>query len=415
MKGTTGKTRVIQLSLFHVAEAYAQTQGKGVANGEIYRSVANAAGLCVDDLNTRQPIGEANALRSPVRRKIRWYQQTLKHLGVIEHVPGQRGVWRLAHDAGQGLHKIIEGAKLVAFSTRLGVAIWANNASVFSSFRDPIALCITSPPYPLRVKRAYGGPSVEEYPDFICTALEGIVRALQPGGSIVLNVSNDVFETRSPARSLYIERLVLALHDRLGLALMDRVPWVNFSKPPGPTWWACRNRVQLSAAYEHQLWFTNDPLKVRSDNRRTLEEHTARHRQLMINGGAQRTAVYGDGAYRIRENSYSRETPGKLARNVMVRGHACGDTQAYRRAATALGIAIHGAMMPTALPDFWIRFLTERNDLVVDPFAGTARTGLAAERLGRRWLVTEWMLEYLKGASSMFSACEGYSSNATFL
>lgn len=196
---------------------------------------------------------------------------------------------------------------------------------------------------------------------------------------------------------------------------MDRVPWVNFSKPPGPTWWACRNRVQLSAAYEHQLWFTNDPLKVRSDNRRTLEEHTARHRQLVINGGAQRTAVYGDGAYRIRENSYSRETPGKLARNVMVRGHACGDTQAYRRAATALGIAIHGAMMPTALPDFWIRFLTERNDLVVDPFAGTARTGLAAERLGRRWLVTEWMLEYLKGASSMFSACEGYSSNATFL
>jgi len=157
LKGTTGKTRVIQLSLFHVAEAYAQTQGKGVANEEIYRSVANAAGLCVDDLNTRQPIGEANALRSPVRRKIRWYQQTLKHLGVIEHVPGQRGVWRLAHDAGQGLHKIIEGAKLVAFSTRLGVAIWANNASVFSSFRDPIALCITSPPYPLR-------PNLSDFP-----------------------------------------------------------------------------------------------------------------------------------------------------------------------------------------------------------------------------------------------------------
>lgn len=407
----TSRAGHVQLSLFHVAEAYTKSPSTGLANDELYERVAVAAGVGHVDLHAREPIGRAEALRSPVQRKIRWFQQTLKQLGVLERVAGRRGVWRLAEDAGRGLHRIVEGAKLVAFSTHLGVAIWARHAGVLPSLGEPIALCITSPPYPLRVQRAYGGPSSEEYTDFICSALEGIVRALQPGGSIVLNVSNDVFEERSPSRSLYVERLVLALHDRLGLALMDRVPWVNFSKPPGPTWWACINRVQLSAAYEHQLWFTNDPTHVRADNRRVLEEHSARQRGLMAAGGAQRTAVYGDGAYRIRENSYGRETPGRLARNVMLRGHACADTRAYRRAATAMGLPLHGAVMPTAVPDFWIRFLTDVDDLVVDPFGGTVRTGLAAERLGRRWLVTEWILEYLQGASSLFTGCSGFRLN----
>jgi len=331
-------------------------------------------------------------------------------MGILERAD-QRGVWRLSEDAGKNLHRIIAGNQLVAFSTRLGVAIWARHKEVFPSLGEPIALCITSPPYPLRVQRAYGGPTSEEYPDFVCTALEGIVRALQPGGSIVLNVANDVFEERSPARSLYVERLVLALHDRLGLALMDRVPWVNLSKPPGPTWWACINRVQLSAAYEHQLWFTNDATRVRADNRRVLEEHTARQRELMAAGGAQRSAVYGDGAYRIRKNSYGRETPGRLARNVMLRGHACTDTKAYRRVATSMGLPLHGAMMPTAVPDFWVRLLTDVDDLVVDPFGGTVRTGLAAERLGRRWIVTEWIREYLQGAASLFRNNAGFACN----
>lgn len=398
-----------QLDLFtHIGAAYAEAPGGALENATLYRLVAERAGMDPTHMNARSPIGIAGSLRSPVKRKIRWYQQTLKQLGVIERIPGERGIWRLTESAGNDLHKAASGVKLVAFSTDLGVAIWGRCQEVFSGLGEPIALCVTSPPYPLRQARAYGNPDEARYVDFICHALEPVVRNLLPGGSIVLNISNDIFEPKSPARSLYVERLILALHDRLGLALMDRMPWVNFSKPPGPTYWACVNRVQLTTAYEPVFWFTNDPARVRSDNRRVLEPHTDRHTKLMRAGGACRTAVYGDGAYKIRPDSYGRITEGKIPRNVIQRGHSCNDTRAYREHAAALGLPPHGAMYPTSIPDFFIRFLTEPGELVVDTFGGTIKTGLAAERLGRRWFVTEWILEYLRGAAELFRNHTGF-------
>lgn len=98
---------------------------------------------------------------------------------------------------------------------------------------------------------------------------------------------------------LYVERMVLALHDRLGLSLMDRWPWINLSKPPSPTHWACVNRYQLCAGWEPVYWFTNDPDRVRSDNRRVLIPHTEKHQKLMAQGD-NRVVSYGDGAYRLR-------------------------------------------------------------------------------------------------------------------
>lgn len=392
----------------HVGAAYAEAPDGSLDNQALYNLVAERAGIDAESLDARIPIGQAGAQRSPLKRKIRWHQQTLKTLGVIERVPGERGIWRLTEKAGKDLHRAATGVKLVAFSTDLGVAIWGRCQEVFSGLDEPIALCVTSPPYPLRQARAYGNPDESRYVDFICHALEPIVANLLPGGSIVLNISNDIFEPKSPARSLYVERLTLALHDRLGLWLMDRIPWENFSKPPGPTYWACVNRVQLSAGYEPILWFTNDPSRVRADNRRVLEPHTARHTAMMHAGGCGRTTSYGDGAYRLRPHSFGNVTAGKIPRNVIQRGHACPDTRAYRAYASSMGLPLHGAMMPTSIPDFFIRFLTEPGELVVDNFGGTVKTGLAAERLGRRWVVTDWILQYLRGAAGLFRNFAGY-------
>ena len=409
-------TSSLQISLFtEVAGAYAAAPCGVLDNESLYATVAERIGTTLEAMDTRTPIGRAGVPRSTVKRKIRWYQQTLKQLEVIEHVPGERGVWRLSEHAGKDLHRAASGIRLVAFSTELGIAIWGNHQDIFRKIGEPIALCISSPPYPLRKARAYGGPDERQYVDFICEALEPIVRSLIPGGSIVLNLSGDVFESKKPSRSLYLERVVLALNDRLGLSLMDRIPWVNYSKPPSPTYWACVNRVQLTTAYEPLYWFTNDPDRVRSDNRRVLEAHTARHQHLMTLGGDGRSAVYGDGAYRIRPNSFGRVTTGRIPRNVIERGHVCSDTAAYRRHAHALGLPTHGAMQPTSIPDFFIRLLTQPDELVVDPFGGTVKTGLAAERLGRRWLVTEWMLEYLRGAAEMFRGFTGFEMNRVLL
>ncbi|MBR8048859.1 DNA methyltransferase [Burkholderia multivorans] len=101
-------------------------------------------------------------------------------------------------------------------------------------------------------------------------------------------------------------------------------------------------------------------------------------------------------------------TAGRIPRNVISRGTRCTDTLQYRRDAQRLGLPVHGAMMPISIPDFLIRFLTEPDDLVVDPFGGTIKTGKAAEHLGRRWICVELALQYVRAAAERFRTCPGF-------
>ena len=83
-------------------------------------------------------------------------------------------------------------------------------------------LVISSPPYALSHGRKYGNPCQKEIVKFLMGILEPIIERLDEQGSLCLNVSNDIFIPGSPARSTYVERLVLALEDSK-LFLMDRL------------------------------------------------------------------------------------------------------------------------------------------------------------------------------------------------
>ncbi|MBK9497571.1 MAG: restriction endonuclease subunit M [Xanthomonadales bacterium] len=60
---------------------------------------------------------------------------------------------------------------------------------------------------------------------------------------------------------------------------------------------------------------------------------------------------------------------------------------------------------------FLLAFLTDENDLAIDPFAGTHKLAMAAENLRRRWLTIEWALDYLRAAMERFRGCPGFASN----
>jgi site-specific DNA-methyltransferase (cytosine-N4-specific) len=68
----------------------------------------------------------------------------------------------------------------------------------------------------------------------------------------------------------------------------------------------------------------------------------------------------------------------------------------YQRNCKEQGIETHPARMPLQLVDIFLQFLTDENDLVLDPFAGSNTTGFCAEKLGRRWVGIEANKEYLK-------------------
>jgi DNA modification methylase len=399
-----------QLNLFSsVLHAYS---GNGVMdNATLYEKVADQAGLSAEALSIRVPVGKKGRPHNLISRAIRWHQQTLKHAGIIERVEGERGIWMLTTPADEGLNKIQPNVAVLGFSTDLGIAILGYCEHVFSHIHEPIHLVVTSPPYPLAKARRYGNPSEPEYVDWICRTIEPVVKNLVDGGSICLNVSNDIFMPGMPSRSLYRERLIIALHERLGLHKMDEIIWHNPSKAPAPVQWASKHRVQLNVAWEPVYWLTNNPSKVRSNNQRVLLPHTKNHLKLIQGGGEQRAASYSDGAYKLHHGRFSNATAGRIPRNVITMGHHCKDQRDYKRQAIADGLPAHGAPFPRKLARFFIEFLTEPGEVVADICAGSYTVAAEAEALGRRWIATEIMLEHVVGAASRFHGATGFNQN----
>ena len=56
----------------------------------------------------------------------------------------------------------------------------------------------------------------------------------------------------------------------------------------------------------------------------------------------------------------------------------------------------------TQLPEFFVKFLTDEQDVVIDIFGGSNNTGAVCERLSRRWLAFELEERYLEASKFRF-------------
>lgn len=247
--------------------------------------------------------------------------------------------------------------------------------------------------------------------DFICRSLEPLLKNLIVGGCLALNCSQDIFMSKSPARSMYLEELTLAMNRKLGLYLHDRIVRENKSKPPGPTYWASITRQQLNVGYEPVLIFCNDPVRCVADNRRVLQPHSERHAKLLAAGGEKRTASYGDGAYKLRPGSFGNATAGKIQRNVVSITHVSREVEMTRKHAKEFGLPVHGALMPVKLARLLVEFLTPPGGLVLDPFGGWLSTALACEEAGYPWVALEKMAEYVAGGGMRLRDRPGFHAS----
>ena len=76
---------------------------------------------------------------------------------------------------------------------------------------------------------------------------------------------------------------------------------------------------------------------------------------------------------------------------------ATDDYQGYCR---KNGILAHPARMQEKLAEFFVDFLTDEEDIILDPFAGSNTTGSVAQRLRRRWVSIELDPDYVAGAEA---------------
>ena len=67
------------------------TESESLTNIELYEAVAEKLNISQNSLNKTIPIGSKKQSCSPIKRSIRWAQQSLKASGMIERI--DRGCW----------------------------------------------------------------------------------------------------------------------------------------------------------------------------------------------------------------------------------------------------------------------------------------------------------------------------------
>jgi DNA modification methylase len=293
--------------------------------------------------------------------------------------------------------------------TRLGASFLGDSLELLRSLPDgSVNLVVTSPPYALHFKKEYGNETKEKYIGWFLPFAREILRVLTDDGSFVLNIGGS-YNKGIPTRSLYHFKLLIALVEEVGFHLAQEFFWHNPAKMPAPAEWVTVRRIRVKDSVEYIWWLSKTP-HPKASNLNVLREYSAD--MLRLNRRKLRETTRPSG-HIIRESFSNVETGGAIPSNVLegdrnelpesmltMGNNAANDNYTLR--CRESGIKIHPARFPSILPKFFIKMLTDPDDLIVDPFAGSLTTGAVAETLGRRWLAGEAVEEYLKAGAFRF-------------
>ena len=269
------------------------------------------------------------------------------------------------------------------YQTDLGKAYCADSLAFLPILPDTsVDLVITSPPYALHFKKEYGNADQHEYVDWFLPFARQIKRVLKPDASFVLNIGGS-WTPGAPVRCLYHFRLLLALCDDLGFNLCQEFFWYNPAKMPAPAEWVNVRRVRVKDSVEYVFWLSASKFP-RADNANVLQAYSKDMKRL-IKRGIKRTKR--PSGHNIT-TKFSTDKGGSIPPNLI----ECGNNESnslYIKQSKKLGQKVHPARFPAELPRFFIQFLTDPGDVVLDPFSGSNTTGAVAEQLGRRWIAIE--------------------------
>jgi site-specific DNA-methyltransferase (cytosine-N4-specific) len=269
------------------------------------------------------------------------------------------------------------------YETDLGKAYCADSLEFLPTLpAASVDLVVTSPPYALHFKKEYGNADQKEYVRWFLPFAEQIKRVLKPDGSFVLNVGG-AWKPGAPVRSLYHFRLLLALCDDIGFNLCQEFFWYNPAKMPAPAEWVNVRRMRVKDSVEYIFWLS--PTKFpRADNSKVLQAYS-KDMQRLIKRGIKNTKR--PSGHNIKP-TFANNKGGSIPPNLI----ECGNNESnsrYIKESKEQGRKVHPARFPAELPRFFIQFLTEPGELVLDPFAGSNTTGAVAEQVGRRWITIE--------------------------
>lgn len=288
-----------------------------------------------------------------------------------------------------------------AYTTPLGAAFCADSLDLLDALEpESVDLIMTSPPFALLRQKSYGNEDQNSYVDWLLNFGRRAQRVLKPTGSFVLDLGG-AYQRGVPVRSLHQYRVLIRFCDELGYFLAEEFYWHNPSKLPSPIEWVNKRKIRAKDTVNTVWWFSKTEWP-QADVRRVLAEYSDRMKKLLEDSERFYTPKRRPSGHDVAR-SFDRDNGGAIPPNLLSIPNTESNSR-YLRHCKTMGIAGHPARFPAKLPEFFIKFLTEPNDLVVDIFAGSNTTGEVADRLGRRWIACDLDRDYV--ASSVFRFCE---------
>ncbi len=290
------------------------------------------------------------------------------------------------------------------YTTCYGATYVGDSIELMRALPDScVNLIVTSPPFALQRKKQYGNVDASEYVEWFIGFAREFYRILADDGSFVLDLGGSWIKGE-PTRSLYQFELVIELCKHLfpddparHFYLAEEFFWYNPARLPSPAEWVNVRRVRVKDAVNTVWWLSKTP-NPKANNRNVLQPYSESMRSLLKNGYRAKLRPSG---HDISTN-FSKDNGGAIPANLLQIANTESNSY-YQQMCRKTGIPVHPARFPAKLPEFFIKFLTDAEDVVLDPFAGSNVTGEVCERLERQWLSMELSEEYLRGSRFRFA------------
>lgn len=309
------------------------------------------------------------------------------------------------------IYKTNYGKLLVGDSTEIA------NSYLNRYYKNKFQLIITSPPFPLNAKKKYGNKQGSEYLDWFVNLAPIFNELLTDDGSLVIELGN-AWEPGRPVQSLlHLECLFgLVNNPDSDLRLIQEFIAYNPSKLPSPAQWVTVNRLRTVDSYTHVWWMAKSDFP-KADNSKVLRPYSKKMEKLIES--KKYNAGKRPSEHEISEGSFFKDNGGSISHNLfelepidnsrdvrlphsVLSFSNTNSNDYFHRRCREEKIKLHPARMQAGLVSFFTEFLTEEDDLILDPFSGSNTTGYVAETLKRKWISIEINEEYAYNSAIRF-------------
>lgn len=285
------------------------------------------------------------------------------------------------------------------YKTSFGCAFVGDALILLDSIkRNSINLVITSPPFALQRQKDYRNVTQDEYVDWIAEFARKVKNVLSEDGSFVLDIGG-AYKKGRPIRSLYNFKVLIKLCEEIGFNLAEEFFWYNPAKLPSPIEWVNKRKIRVKDSVNTVWWFAKSDFP-KANVKKVLVPYSPRMKKLLKEGKKYYTPKLRPSGHNISA-AFQIDRGGAIASNLLQIPNTESNSKFLRNCKMA-GVKGHPARFPKKLPDFFIKFLTDSGDFVLDIFAGSNTTGEAAEDNQRRWIAFEMKREYVAASALRF-------------